>query len=348
MKICAAVSCGLLMLSGAVVADGHTKVDHPWNISAFASYIDTDSNRGLANAGSGDDSGLGFAGALGYRYNPQWEVRFIANQWDFDDAENVNAFGLDVLYHLGQNQFYGIVGLKHEDISEIAGGSDGELINFGLGKRFALTKQLYLTAEGLFTQTFEHDGGNDLLVNLGLTYAFGPTVPKPRAKFAPVPKEEVQLDSDNDGVVDSIDSCPNTPATDAVDYSGCSRYTSADESVRLSINFANNDDKVAQHYFSEIERVADFMARYPDSKVVIEGHTSAQGGSAYNQKLSERRAKKVADILIKHFKLPAHRVSHIGYGESKLLNTADTRDAASQNRRIEARIIGSKKVKVKR
>lgn len=339
MNIRMAVSSGLLLLSSAVSAQ-----ENPWNISGLASYLDPDSGRHIFNTTTGLGDDIGFSGALGYRFTPKWEGRFIASQWEF--ADTANGYGLDALYHFNDKHFYGIAGYKHADIT----GADDDWLNFGLGKRFAINDKLYFTAEALVTQALG-ESFNDFGVNLGLTYLFGSKAPAPTHKPTPAPEpvaKAVRKDSDKDGVYDDEDSCPNTPMIDAVDGNGCSRYTMEDESIRLSINFANNKDHVAQHYYSEIERVANFLKKYQDSDVIIEGHTSAQGNANYNQKLSERRAKKVAEILVSHFGIKQSRVSHVGYGENNLLNSANTAAAAQENRRIEARISGSKRVKVRR
>ena len=340
MKLRAAVSCGLLVLSCGAVADHDTPENNPWNASIFASYIDADSNRLLHTVGEGKDDGAGIGGALGYRFNPNWEARLIFQNWDLES--DGDAFGVDALYHFSKHHFYAIGGIKHEDI----GFDDGELLNFGLGKRFELTNQLFFTAEALLTQSIDNSSYNDFIANLGLTYTFGSRKAKPPAKPAPAPV--ARLDSDNDGVYDDEDACPNTPMTDAVDSQGCSRYKMEDENITLSINFASNDDRGAQKYYSEIKQVAEFMAKYPDSTVVIEGHTSSRGGAAYNQNLSERRAKNVAAILVERFGVGQSRVSHVGYGEERLLDTANTNEAHRKNRRIEARISGSKRVKIRR
>jgi OOP family OmpA-OmpF porin len=337
MKTRTAVSIGLLLFGGTAVAE-----DNPWNVSGFASYLDPDSDRRVVNAPLlGLDDDVGWAAALGYRFTPKWEGRLIVNQWDF--AHDTDAYGLDALYHFTENDFYGIGGYKHADIT----GADDDLLNFGLGKRFGISDNLFFTAEALVTQSIE-DSFNDFGINLGLTYKFGKKAETYTPKPAPVTAPPVRKDSDGDGIYDDRDSCPNTPMEDAVDSSGCTRYTMADESIRLSINFANNDDKVAQHYYGEIERVAQFMKKYPDSTVVIEGHTSVRGKASYNQNLSERRAKMVAGILVSQYGVDSSRVSHVGFGETQLLNKADTAAAAQQNRRIEARISGSKRVKIKR
>ncbi len=341
MKLHLALGVALASLVTPVAAN-----DSPWNISGFASYLDPDSDRTLINTNIGLDEDIGIAAALGYRFNTKWEGRVIFNQWKL--GHTADGYGVDGLYHFNDKHLYGIFGYKHADLN----GGDDELLNVGLGKRFELSERLYFTAEALVNQSLK-DSYNDFGVNIGLTYFFGErskTVmpkPKPAAPVAPA-KPAKPVDSDGDGVYDDADACPNTPMSDAVDSQGCTRYEMDSESVRLQINFANNDDKVAQHYYSEIERVAEFMSKYPEATVVIEGHTSKVGAASYNQNLSERRAKMVAKILVEHFGVQSSRVSHVGYGETQLLNDADTAQAHKENRRIEAKISGSKKVKVKR
>lgn len=338
MKLRSLVGVGLLCIGTSALAQ-----ESPWNISGFASYLDPDDDRVRVNTLLPVDDDIGFALALGYRFSPKWEGRAIFNQWEFGDT--ANGYGLDALYHFNDEHLYGILGYKHADIT----GGDDELLNLGLGKRFAMSERLFFTAEGLVSQSLK-DSYNDFGVNLGLTYLFGEKkrAYTPTPAPTPEPVKAAPKDSDGDGVYDNRDSCPNTPKTDAVDSSGCTKYTMEDESVRLHINFANNNDKVEQHYYSEIERVAKFMSKFPDAKVVIEGHTSKSGSESYNQKLSERRAKMVAKILVDHFGVDSARVSHMGYGESQLLNQGDSAAAHRENRRIEAKISGSKRVKVKR
>ncbi|MFT4929567.1 MAG: hypothetical protein ACI8WB_005701, partial [Phenylobacterium sp.] len=117
MKLSTAVSCSLLLLCSAVVADNHPSADYKWSLSGFASYIHLDSDRLLDTIGSGDDEDVGFAGAFGYRFNPKWEVRAIINSWDLDG--DAFAWGADALYFLTDDQLYLIGGIKHENINEI-------------------------------------------------------------------------------------------------------------------------------------------------------------------------------------------------------------------------------------
>ncbi len=88
------------------------------------------------------------------------------------------------------------------------------------------------------------------------------------------------------------------------------------------------------------------MKKHPETTVVIEGHTSQVGKAQYNQYLSEQRAEAVASLLTSEYGIEAARVSSKGYGETRLLDTALTKEAHAKNRRIEAKISTNQKVPV--
>ena len=69
-------------------------------------------------------------------------------------------------------------------------------------------------------------------------------------------------------------------------------------------------------------------------KVNVEGHTDAIGSEAYNQRLSERRARTVAEDLIVHG-VARERLTVSGRGESAPVSSNDTAEGRAQNRRVE-------------
>ena len=83
--------------------------------------------------------------------------------------------------------------------------------------------------------------------------------------------------------------------------------------------------------------LAKLMKQYPDIRLRIEGHTSADGDATVNQKLSEDRAQAAVDFLVSHGNIDASRLEATGFGSSKLKNTDDP--MAPENRRTEFEII---------
>lgn len=79
------------------------------------------------------------------------------------------------------------------------------------------------------------------------------------------------------------------------------------------------------------------MQQNADLRLRIEGHTSAEGDAAANQKLSEERAQATVAFLVEHEGVDASRLDAKGYGSSKLKNAADPN--AAENRRTEFEVI---------
>ena len=83
--------------------------------------------------------------------------------------------------------------------------------------------------------------------------------------------------------------------------------------------------------------LAKLMNQYPELKLRIEGHTSAEGDANFNQKLSEARAQAAVTFLVEHEGIDANRLEAAGYGSNKLKNTEDP--MAPENSRTEFEII---------
>ncbi len=84
----------------------------------------------------------------------------------------------------------------------------------------------------------------------------------------------------------------------------------------------------------DVQRLADFMQRYPERKVLIEGYTDSTGSSSYNQTLSEERASAVSNALT-NLGVSADRVSTKGYGKAYPVASNNNVAGRQLNRRVE-------------
>jgi outer membrane protein OmpA-like peptidoglycan-associated protein len=87
-----------------------------------------------------------------------------------------------------------------------------------------------------------------------------------------------------------------------------------------------------------LTQVADVLNRYPETTIIVKGYTDSTGTEAYNQELSERRAKSVANFMIGKG-VDAGRVTAIGFGKQFPIAGNDTEAGRQQNRRVELEII---------
>lgn len=83
-----------------------------------------------------------------------------------------------------------------------------------------------------------------------------------------------------------------------------------------------------------IDKLAKFLAEYPNKTVLIEGHTDNIGSEEYNQKLSEQRALAVKNALIQ-VGVNASRIDTVGLGESSPITDNSTEAGRLKNRRVE-------------
>lgn len=87
----------------------------------------------------------------------------------------------------------------------------------------------------------------------------------------------------------------------------------------------------------ELQQMATVLNRYPDTDLVIAGHTDNTGSDAYNQRLSEQRAYSVKDYLVTSG-VAGTRLTARGLGESAPIATNNTTDGRQENRRVEVHI----------
>ena len=83
-----------------------------------------------------------------------------------------------------------------------------------------------------------------------------------------------------------------------------------------------------------LDKAVKTLKDNPEVRVVVEGHTDSIGSDAYNQKLSERRARAVEDYLVSQGIAPS-RLTTRGYGKSRPVASNKTEAGRAENRRAE-------------
>lgn len=107
--------------------------------------------------------------------------------------------------------------------------------------------------------------------------------------------------------------------------------------VLRGVTFAFDGDELNDDAASILGASISALADSPDAAVVVEGHTDAVGSDAYNQKLSERRAKRVRDYLVEHG-VDASRLEVRAFGETQPVADNDSEEGRAQNRRVELEV----------
>lgn len=108
--------------------------------------------------------------------------------------------------------------------------------------------------------------------------------------------------------------------------------------VLKNINFQFDSYRLIPPSFTELDKVADYLLSHPDFRVQLFGHTDDRGNDRYNLKLSEARAKNVAEYLAS-VGVKMQRIDYFGYGKTKPLRDGKSEEARTINRRVEIRFI---------
>ncbi len=108
-----------------------------------------------------------------------------------------------------------------------------------------------------------------------------------------------------------------------------------------NIFFDYNKATLKPESYPELNRLVEFLKKYPDIKIEISGHTDTLGTLEYNMQLSERRAKAVYNYLVKRGISP-DRLTIKGYGPLKPIASNRTAEGRARNRRVEIKIISTK------
>ncbi len=95
---------------------------------------------------------------------------------------------------------------------------------------------------------------------------------------------------------------------------------------------------------ANIEKMATILQKYPDTNIVVEGHTDGDGTEDFNLKLSEKRAAAVAQFA-QGLGVTSGRFTTMGYGETVPVGDNATTEGKQANRRVEIAIFANEKMK---
>ena len=149
----------------------------------------------------------------------------------------------------------------------------------------------------------------------------------PVPKKAEVVKTVIPVDTDGDGVPDSVDKCPDTPKGATVNKEGC-------WALKGIVLFGFDESTVKPEAYPLLDEVAVILEKNPEMKGEISGHTDSTGPAEYNQMLSEKRARAIEEYL-ENKGIDPSRFTSKGYGASNPIASNDTREGRQENRRVE-------------
>jgi OOP family OmpA-OmpF porin len=291
-------------------------------VEAFGKRYFTDSSRDLTN-------GNLFGGSVGYFLTD--DVSLNLSYGEIHDMRSENNTGnknikgshtaLDAVKHFGTPGVglrpYVSAGMAHQSISNVparTGRDHTTFANVGAGLKYYFTDNFFARGgvDGIYNID---DGEAEWMAGVGIGLNFGGNA----GKAAPVAAAEPAPEPAYEPVAEP------EPAAEVV-------------RVELDVKFDFDKSVVKEESYGDIKNLAEFMNQYPQTSTTVEGHTDSVGTDAYNQKLSERRANAVREVLVNQYGVESQRVSSVGYGESRPVADNGTDEGRAINRRVEAEV----------
>lgn len=131
-------------------------------------------------------------------------------------------------------------------------------------------------------------------------------------------------------------------STDIIDFENNSEFVLKNEKVYIkseSLYFELNSSYLEANATKILNKIIQIMTKYPAIQIECSSHTDSRASYKYNKWLSDRRAKRIVDYVVKRG-INSSRISGVGYGESQLVNKCVNNVMCSEvahrkNRRIE-------------
>ncbi len=107
--------------------------------------------------------------------------------------------------------------------------------------------------------------------------------------------------------------------------------------LQSELLFETDSAVLTEDAIARVSRIGDILAKYPEDRIRIEGHTDSRGPTGYNEQLSLRRADAVARVLSSRGVSP-RQLLVLGLGEAQPVASNDTVDGRLANRRVQLHI----------
>lgn len=339
-RLAVLIALGLVAPTWAAAED----FDDRWRVTATLGSVGPDNDRGIKPHAL-------YAVGLERYLSADWAVELAYSQ-DRGDFENREGRWRNRELSLTSRHFFGdfetwrpywsvgVGALRHRaDLGPTTSsrGTNASL-RVGGGLQANVSERVNMRADVTYRYDMNDEviarqnGFGDWVFSVGLSVALGASrapAPEPVREAAapppppppPPPRTEPKCPPAKPGQIIGPDGCPMDVVIDL-----------------RGVNFDFDSAKLRPDAIATLDEAVSILKRYDTIRVEVAGHTCSIGDEAYNQRLSERRAKVVFDYLVEKGISP-NRLRWVGYGESRPIASNDTREGRMMNRRTELKVL---------
>ena len=329
-------------------------------------YIYDNDQQFNSNLVLGVRAGYNITKAIGvealYDYATPTDSKF----WSLKDI-SLHRFGGQALYHFFPDNLLvpylaaGFSGVKFNGSG--VNPKTHSAFDYGAGAKYSLTDGIAVRADVRHVlYSYNSSTFNNVEFTLGAHFQFGGTTPAVKTMMpvpVPEPVKEVAVPttpspgpvkvivvpaSAPEPVKMVVAPVPVSPADPepigaAVDAKASPVVVAKRSCEKLTITtvlFDASKASVKVRYYKVLDKMGNFLKKFPNSKGTIKGYTDADGSKKTNLKLSRVRAENLRSHIIYKFGIDGSRISAKGYGSAKPIASNSTDSGKAKNRRIEA------------
>ena len=161
---------------------------------------------------------------------------------------------------------------------------------------------------------------------------------EPVTEERPALADANELSSNTESTSEKSETKPeNIPALADLNEASSKVYLKDPETCVFLFDY--DKDQMIGSYQEEIDVLLQFINHHKNSKFLIVGYTDERGSEAYNQTLSEKRAKKLYQILVEKG-ISKEKLKYAGKGKADpIVRNAKTEDEHQKNRRVEIQVL---------
>ena len=192
-----------------------------------------------------------------------------------------------------------------------------------------LATELYSQAQTSLEKAKQAMEGNDYekAVSIAQESIFNASLAIAKAELKTEQKKKASDDEKN--ILDDAKKIPDITV----------RETEKGIAASISIDIFTKTGDIKSELKPKLKEIADFLKKYPNYRIIIEGHTDNTGKENSNMKLSSDRASAVLIYMANVEGVPIDRLSSVGYGSLRPLAPNTDEAGRKQNRRIDILIL---------
>ena len=200
-------------------------------------------------------------------------------------------------------------------------------VNYGAGVKYYVSDNIAFRGDARHIFGTE-DSHNNFAATVGLHFNFGGERKAVEPAAAPAePQPVLVAEEPTSGEV-------TVRPVEIGEFSGEPPAEGEKLSIDLNLHFALDSARIRPVDRPKLDKLGRFMAQYPETHAVVEGHTCNLGSAEYNFDLSWRRARSVRTYLVENYDIDPDRLQARGYGLTQPIADNSTEAGRKKNRRV--------------